>query len=183
MKVSIVSIRRERGRATNRRDSLSAASWVTICKTISISCVYVWVGTIAFSISYWWSFLLKANKSKDVLCVHTPALSLWLFCCSDERKIVCWFRCFFCSLNACLSVCLQGAKITLASHFDFEYVLGHKIAFLCIARGNPRPTITWWVCVCSATLSLSKLYSLVSPRYKDGAEIFSHLYLHVGIHS
>lgn len=38
---------------------------------------------------------------------------------------------------------IKGAKITLASHFDFEYVLGHKIAFLCLARGNPRPTITW----------------------------------------
>ncbi|XP_053658007.1 immunoglobulin domain-containing protein oig-4-like [Anopheles marshallii] len=52
----------------------------------------------------------------------------------------------------------NGAKITLASHFDYEYVLGHKIAFLCVARGTPRPTITW---------------------FKDGVEIFSHLYLHV----
>ncbi|XP_033337411.1 palladin isoform X3 [Megalopta genalis] len=52
----------------------------------------------------------------------------------------------------------NGAKILLASHFDLEYVLGHKIAFLCVARGNPRPHITW---------------------FKDGAEIYSHLYLHV----
>ncbi|KFB45335.1 AGAP001504-PA-like protein [Anopheles sinensis] len=52
----------------------------------------------------------------------------------------------------------NGAKITLASHFDYEYVLGHKIAFLCVARGTPRPQITW---------------------FKDGVEIFSHLYLHV----
>lgn len=54
----------------------------------------------------------------------------------------------------------QGAKITLASHFDYEYVLGHKIAFLCIAKGNPRPVITW---------------------YKDGAEIFTHFYLNVSL--
>lgn len=52
----------------------------------------------------------------------------------------------------------QGAKILLASHFDLEYVLGHKIAFLCVARGKPRPHITW---------------------FKDGTEIYSHLYLHV----
>ncbi|XP_048269489.1 immunoglobulin domain-containing protein oig-4 isoform X2 [Bombus terrestris] len=52
----------------------------------------------------------------------------------------------------------DGAKIVLASHFDLEYVLGHKIAFLCVARGNPRPHITW---------------------FKDGAEIYTHLYLHV----
>ncbi|KAL2741911.1 receptor-type tyrosine-protein phosphatase S-like isoform X3 [Vespula maculifrons] len=52
----------------------------------------------------------------------------------------------------------NGAKILLASHFDLEYVLGHKIAFLCVARGTPRPHITW---------------------FKDGTEIYSHLYLHV----
>lgn len=28
----------------------------------------------------------------------------------------------------------NGAKIVTASHFDYEYILGHKIAFLCVAK-------------------------------------------------
>lgn len=58
----------------------------------------------------------------------------------------------------CACAFFQGAKILQASHFDYEYVLGHKIAFLCVAKGNPRPQITW---------------------LKDGVEIYQHLYMHV----
>lgn len=53
---------------------------------------------------------------------------------------------------------LQGAKITKASHFDLEYVLGHKVSFLCEAKGSPRPQITW---------------------FKDGIELYYHGFLQV----
>ncbi|XP_063229639.1 immunoglobulin domain-containing protein oig-4-like [Bacillus rossius redtenbacheri] len=52
----------------------------------------------------------------------------------------------------------NGAKILVASHFDYEYTLGHKIAFMCVARGSPRPQITW---------------------FKDGIELYAHSYLHI----
>jgi hypothetical protein len=37
-------------------------------------------------------------------------------------------------------------------------VLGHKIVFICVATGKPRPNIVW---------------------FKDGVELYDHRYLHV----
>jgi len=47
-----------------------------------------------------------------------------------------------------------------ASHFDYEYMLGHKIVFVCVAKGTPQPQITW---------------------FKDGIELYAHSYLHVSM--
>ncbi|XP_055335241.1 immunoglobulin domain-containing protein oig-4-like [Paramacrobiotus metropolitanus] len=47
----------------------------------------------------------------------------------------------------------NGARIIKQSHFAYEYRLGHKLQFLCIATGNPLPRITW---------------------LKDGLELISH---------
>jgi len=50
----------------------------------------------------------------------------------------------------------KGARIIKASHFDLEYILGHKVMFLCEAKGDPRPHIIW---------------------FKDGMELYAHPYL------
>ncbi|XP_022693128.1 hemicentin-1-like [Varroa jacobsoni] len=52
----------------------------------------------------------------------------------------------------------QGAVIEKASHLELTFLLGHKIVLVCIARGIPRPKITW---------------------LKDGVEIAGHPYVQI----
>ena len=55
----------------------------------------------------------------------------------------------------------QGARIVKSSHFMKRYHLGRKISFVCVAKGVPRPNITWM---------------------KDGLELKSYAgYEHVGV--
>jgi len=52
----------------------------------------------------------------------------------------------------------DGATIVKASHFELDYMLGRKITFFCMARGYPRPEITW---------------------FKDGIELYHHKFFQV----
>ena len=50
-------------------------------------------------------------------------------------------------------------RIAQSSHYELKYTLGRKIVFICVARGNPRPQITW---------------------FKDGIELYAHNFFKVG---
>jgi len=54
----------------------------------------------------------------------------------------------------------QGARIIKSSHFELDYMLGRKITFFCMAKGLPRPEITW---------------------FKDGIELYAHKFFQVSI--
>ncbi|XP_043198097.1 immunoglobulin domain-containing protein oig-4-like isoform X2 [Amphibalanus amphitrite] len=49
-------------------------------------------------------------------------------------------------------------RIAQSSHYELKYTLGRKIVFICVARGNPRPQITW---------------------FKDGIELYAHNFFKV----
>ena len=46
-------------------------------------------------------------------------------------------------ISKCVLIFLQGARIIKSSHFLKRYHLGRKISLVCVARGNPRPHVTW----------------------------------------
>lgn len=56
----------------------------------------------------------------------------------------------------------NGAEIVKSSYFDNAFELGDKVSFLCIARGNPVPRVSW---------------------FKDGQEFVAHEFSRVAEYS
>ena len=57
-----------------------------------------------------------------------------------------------------LRACFGQVRIAQSSHYELKYTLGRKIVFICVAKGNPRPQITW---------------------FKDGIELYAHNFFKV----
>lgn len=122
------------------------------------------------------SAVMLSSALRRNCCLTSPPLTLSFFHLdanwnAHNRKIS-WFRFWsilqqqqckitqrsisFCFYPKCRDLIFhlnfQGAKILQASHFDYEYVLGHKIAFLCVAKGT---------CLLSESHNIRKIISKI----------------------
>lgn len=55
----------------------------------------------------------------------------------------------------------NGPEIYKASYFENDYELGRRVSFVCVARGNPEPRVSW---------------------FKDGNEFIHHKYSRIAEH-
>ncbi|KAF7493302.1 Immunoglobulin domain-containing protein oig-1 [Sarcoptes scabiei] len=64
----------------------------------------------------------------------------------------------------------NGAQIIRSSHFDYEFYLGHKIVFICVAIGDPLPTITWFKDGIEIDTTMNNYLHINEWKYKKGNE-------------